>query len=165
MYYFLDGGDSAPHTPERYFAVTAAHITHMLRDTYEDIGAGYYNVPAEYLRQHNITIQEVDSPSYRKWVRMRLDLAREYFRLGRSYMRSSSSARCRLAAHSYAARFESVLDLIEGDAYRLRGDYGVRKTLRAGVHMTASVLLSMLGLDPVGHTLGDAPRDGAPDIK
>jgi phytoene/squalene synthetase len=165
MYYFLDGGDSAPRSPERFLAVTAAHITHMLRDTCDDLEAGYYNVPVEFLRQHNITVQDVDSPSYRQWVRMRVDLAREYFRLGRRYMSSSGSSRCRFVAHSYSARFEIVLDLIEADGYRLRADYGACKTLRAGLHMSASVLLSSLGLDAVGRGLKGARRGGTSGAK
>lgn len=165
MYYFIGRGQAAPRAPERYLAVRAAHIAHMLRDTYEDIRAGYFNVPAEFLQQHNISEHEVDAASYRKWVRMRVDLAREYFRLGRRHINSAGGARCRLAANLYAARFEAVLDRIEVDGYRLRPDYGARKTLGAAVKMAGSALRAWVGLDPAGRLVADTGRDGAPGLE
>jgi len=160
MYYFFGGNESAPRTPQRYLSVTAAHITHMLRDTHEDLDAGYFNIPAELLRQHNLAPHDVDAPAYLEWVRMRVDLAREYFRLGKCYLRLSASARSRLAAYAYAARFEVVLDMMEADGYRLRKDYGVRRTLRAGLRMAGAVLLSLIGFKPELRLAGgDGCRD------
>src|SRR5574340_42150 len=156
VYYFMDAEDAAPRTPQTYLGVTAAHITHMLRDTHDDLAAGYYNVPVEILRQNGIGPQDVHSPAYRNWVRMRAEQAREYFWLGRRYLESCRSTRCRLAAHSYAARFESVLDRIEADGFRLRADYGVCQTLRASLGAAASALVSTLGIHPVTRTFGVA---------
>ena len=45
MHYFVGNGAFAPHDETRYLAVSAAHITHLLRDTFEDAQAGYYNIP------------------------------------------------------------------------------------------------------------------------
>ncbi|MEN4099150.1 MAG: squalene/phytoene synthase family protein, partial [Anaerolineaceae bacterium] len=36
LYYFIGHDDPGPHNHARYLAVTAAHITHMLRDAFED---------------------------------------------------------------------------------------------------------------------------------
>ena len=76
MYYFIGHSDSSPAGDHRYLAVTAAHITHMLRDTIEDVRNGYFNIPGEYLRERGITAQQVDSPAYRDWVCGRIQLAR-----------------------------------------------------------------------------------------
>ena len=51
MYYFIGHNDPAPDPQVRYQAVTAAHITHMLRDTIEDTQAGYFNIPREVLHR------------------------------------------------------------------------------------------------------------------
>jgi phytoene/squalene synthetase len=165
LHYFIGDGDSTLHTPERYLAVTAAHITHMLRDTHEDLEAGYYNIPAEFLRQHNIMPQDVDSAAHRQWVQSRVDLAREYFRLGRRYIRSSGNARCQLAANLYAARFEIVLDTIERDSYGLRRHYRACKSVRSQLHMAALVFRSLSGLDRAGQATGWANRDRASGVK
>src|SRR5512136_217511 len=41
LHYFIGHGDFAPQDETRYLAVSAAHITHMLRDTLDDVQAGY----------------------------------------------------------------------------------------------------------------------------
>jgi len=41
LQYFIGHGAFAPRDETRYRAVSAAHITHMLRDTYDDVQAGY----------------------------------------------------------------------------------------------------------------------------
>jgi phytoene/squalene synthetase len=49
MHYFIGHCCYSPHDETRYLAVTAAHITHMLRDTFDDVQAGYFNIPREVL--------------------------------------------------------------------------------------------------------------------
>jgi phytoene/squalene synthetase len=47
MHYFIGHGSRSPQGQTRHLAVTAAHITHMLRDTLEDVEAGYFNISRE----------------------------------------------------------------------------------------------------------------------
>jgi len=56
-------------------AVTGAHILHMLRDTYVDLRAGYWNIPCEVLERHSIGPGDVHSDAYREWVEARVRLA------------------------------------------------------------------------------------------
>ncbi len=49
IYFFIGHDDPSPCHEARYLAVTAAHITHMLRDTLEDVDNGYFNIPSEVL--------------------------------------------------------------------------------------------------------------------
>lgn len=161
MHYFVGHCAAAPRSSERYLAVTAAHITHMLRDTREDVQAGYFNISAEFLRARGISPLDLDGEGYRDWVRMRIDLARRYFAAGRRYFKQVASLRCRLAAYAYTARFEIVLDMMERDGCVLRDDYRACKKPGAAARMTASVVRSALGFDPreVGH--GPAVHRGA----
>ena len=39
IHYFIGHDDFSPHDETRYLAVSAAHITHMLRDTFDDCRA------------------------------------------------------------------------------------------------------------------------------
>ena len=71
MHYFIGHGWYAPHDETRYLAVSAAHITHLLRDTFDDVQAGYYNIPREVLEANHIGPQDVQSVEYRAWVRSR----------------------------------------------------------------------------------------------
>lgn len=123
MHYFIGHQCPTPQTETRYLAVTGAHITHMLRDTQADVAAGYYNIPREYLDAHHLSPQAVDSDAYRAWVKNRVQLARTYFAAGRQYLAQVEQRRCRLAGYAYTARFETVLEAIERDHYRLRRLY------------------------------------------
>jgi phytoene/squalene synthetase len=144
MHHFIGQRCRSPHDETRHLAVIGAHITHMLRDTLEDAEAGYYNIPREVVEAYGIDPCDVGSPAYRAWVMSRVTLARDCFRAGRDYLARVESLRCRIAGYAYMARFESVLDAIERDGYRLRASYPECKALRAGVRMGWSVLSQAL---------------------
>jgi phytoene/squalene synthetase len=135
MHHFIGHGRRAPQGENRYHAVTAAHITHMLRDTLEDTGVGYFNIPREALEAHQIDPLDVSSVVYRSWVRRRVNLARHLFASGRAYLRQVENSRCRLAGYAYMARFENVLKSIERDEYCLRAAYPERESLRGGIRV------------------------------
>lgn len=146
LHYFIGHEQPSPQNKARYQAATGAHITHMLRDTLEDVQAGYYNIPHEYLATRGIGPQDVESDAYRRWVEERANLARAYFRSGKEYLAQVANVRCRIAGYAYVARFEGVLETIESRDYRLvPGDPG-RKGLKAGVRMSGSVLSLALPL-------------------
>jgi phytoene/squalene synthetase len=140
MHYFIGHCCASPHDETRYLAVTAAHITHMLRDTLDDVQNGYYNIPREVLEAHHLAPDAVLSDAYRTWVRSRVQLARAYFRSGRQYLHRVQNLRCRLAGLAYTARFEGVLDAIERDAYCLRLNYPERKGVSAMMNVFGAVL-------------------------
>ncbi len=143
LYYFIGHDDPSPCHEARYLAVTAAHITHMLRDAIEDVEAGYFNIPREYLQAHGMAPQDVNNQAYREWVCGRVQLARLYFKAGRECTAQVRNLRCRLAGFAYTARFEWMLRLIERDHYCLRSEYPERKSLRAGLWMAWLTLCSM----------------------
>jgi phytoene/squalene synthetase len=149
LHYFIGHDDGTPHTPPRYLAVTAAHITHLLRDTYEDVAAGYFNIPVEFLNAHHLDPADFSSEHYRTWVKHRVQVARGYFEQGKRYIARVKNLRTRIAGYAYISRFETVLNLIEKDDYQLRADYSDRKSLCSGLNMGRS-LLSMLVTDFLG---------------
>jgi hypothetical protein len=140
LHHFIGHNCAAPQDETRYLAVTAAHITHMLRDTLEDVAAGYYNIPQEFLAAHKMAPSAVNSAAYRQWVQSRVQLARRYFQAGKAYMSRVANTRCRIAGYAYIARFEVVLAAIEREDYRLRADYPERKSGRAALNMVWSAL-------------------------
>jgi phytoene/squalene synthetase len=150
MHYFIGHGTFAPHDETRYLAVSAAHITHMLRDTFEDMQAGYYNIPLEVLDANHISPQDVHSDAYRAWVNSRALLARAYFKAGKDYFARVQNPRFRLAAFAYTARFEWLLDTIEREGYLLRPRYSERKSLGTGLRMSLLALSSMINLRATG---------------
>jgi phytoene/squalene synthetase len=105
----------------------------MLRDTREDIQAGYYNIPREYLAARGIGPQDVESDPYRAWVQERANLARACFKSGKDYLARVENIRCRIAGYAYIARFEVVLDVIERMDYRLASEYPQGRGLGAGI--------------------------------
>ena len=144
LHYFIGHTCPAPCSEMRYMAVQGAHVVHMLRDAVEDTAAGYFNIPGEYIQAHNLSLQDVDSPAYRKWVRARVRLAGNYFKVGEAYIAQVKNLRCRLAGYAYTARFQWMLRAIEKDEYHLRADYPERKNLRAGLWMAWKTLSSAL---------------------
>jgi phytoene/squalene synthetase len=133
--YFVGNGHSYPATEDRYQAAIAAHIAHLLRDTFLDTADGFINIPREYLETHGISPEDVDSPPFRAWVRGRVELARGYFREGKRYLDEQDGLRCKIVGYSYCARFEGVLDTIERDSYILRPVYNERRKLSTRLKM------------------------------
>lgn len=144
IYYFIGHNDSVPQDERRYLAITAAHITHMLRDTKEDIDNLYFNVPREYLDAHDISQSDIESNAYRDWVCSRVNLARKYFKEGRKSIAQVKNFRCRLAGYAYTARFEWILHTLEKENYCLRSEYRERKSFWTGLWMGWRVLTSMI---------------------
>ncbi len=143
MHYFIGHDCRSPQSETRYLAVTAAHITHMLRDTFADLEAGYYNIPREYLEAHRMTPCAVKSEGYQLWVQSRVQLARAYFNAGQTYLRQVENPRCRLAGYAYLIRFEGVLDAIERENYQLRSAYAERE------HPGAMLKAIRLAFEPI----------------
>jgi phytoene/squalene synthetase len=146
LLYFIGHGCCAPAGEWRYLAVRGAHIIHMLRDMVEDTVGGYYNIPAEYLAAHGISIHDRDHPAYRAWVAGRVAEARDCFRRGRAFIAQVENPRCRLAGYAYIARFEWMARVIERDGYRLRVEYPERKSPAAGLWMVWRTVSSLSGL-------------------
>ncbi len=146
MHYFIGHDRFSPHDETRYLAVTAAHITHMLRDTYDDVQAGYYNIPREVLEANRIEPHDIHSQGYQRWVQGRIKLARQYFETGRHYLARVAEPRCRLAGLAYMARFEWVLDTMEQEGYSLRPEYNERRGLGAGLQMGWLTLASIMNV-------------------
>ncbi len=144
MHYFIGHNSSSPHDETRYRAVTGAHITHMLRDTFDDLQAGYYNIPQEVLEAAHIQPHDTGHPEYRRWVQSRVRLARQCFNAGRHYLDRVEEPRCRLAGLAYMSRFERVLDTLEQEDYCLRPAYNERKGIGAGLQMGLHTLSSIM---------------------
>jgi phytoene/squalene synthetase len=148
LLYFIGRGEVESCQELRYSAVTAAHIIHMLRDTIEDIEAGYFNIPGEYLQTHEISPLDVDSPAFREWVFERVQLAEGYFKTGRDYLAQIKNLRCRLAGYAYLSHFESLMRTIERENYVLRPEYPEKNSLGVSLSMGWSILINMFRPGP-----------------
>jgi phytoene/squalene synthetase len=147
MHYFIGYNCPCPHDETRYLAVSAAHITHMLRDTCDDVRAGYFNIPLEFLQEHHLHPQDVGSQAYRAWVASRVGLAKRYFKYGKGYLNRVANLRCRMAGFAYTVRFEFLLDTIERDDFRLRPAYKEEKILGRDWQMLWLAFITSLGLN------------------
>jgi hypothetical protein len=144
MNHFIGHNCYSPRNETRYLAVAGAHITHMLMDTFDDVQAGYYNIPREILEVGHIQPYDVQSQAYRAWVQSRVQLARKYFKAGREYLAQVEEPRCRLAGFAYTARFEWLLDTIQREDYCLRPEYRERKSFGTGLRMGLITLSSLI---------------------
>lgn len=124
--YFIGHGHPYAQNQERIRAVTGAHITHMLRDMLEDIPNGMVNIPLEAFEELGMRIDNLDSEAFHLWVRSQVQIARQAFKEGQSYIDSIKVLRCKLAGVLYLARFECILDAIGGEGYKLRPAYPER---------------------------------------
>lgn len=146
IHHFIGHDDYSPHDESRYLAVAAAHITHMLRDTFEDARLGYYNIPGEVLHENHIGLQDVHSGAYCAWVKSRVLLARRNFQAGKQYFARVENRRCRLACYAYVARFEWLLDTFEREGFCLRAQYQERKSKWTGLRMSWLTLSALFNL-------------------
>jgi hypothetical protein len=143
MHYFIGNGAAAPHDETRYLAVSGAHVVHMLRDTYSDVRAGYFNAPREVLEASSIGPGDVRCDAYRAWVRERVLLARAHFKAGQSYFNHVQSRRHRLAGIAYMARFEWLIETLERNGFTLQAEYAEQQSLATGLRMGAYVVSSL----------------------
>jgi hypothetical protein len=143
MHYFIGNGAAAPHDEERYLAVSGAHIVHMLRDTYSDVRAGYFNVPREVLEASSIGPADVRCDAYRAWVRERVLLARASFDAGQSYFARVHSRRHRLAGIAYMARFQWLIETLERNGFTLQAEYADARSAATGLRMGRYVVSSL----------------------
>ena len=155
LHHFIGHSCYSPRNDARYLAVSAAHITHMLRDTFDDAQAGYFNIPREVLETNHITPEDVGNHAYRTWVQGRVQLARSHFRRGKEYFRQAGNPRCRLAGFAYIARFEWLLDTFERENYLLRPEYDERKSFGTGLRMSLDISSAILHARRV-HTASQA---------
>jgi hypothetical protein len=135
LLYFIGNGHPYPKAPDRTLAVIGAHLTHMLRDTLEDLPRGLINLPAEDLAERGICLDDAKSEAFRHWVQEQVEQARRCFQEGKHYINALDVLRAKLAGVWYCARFERVLNAIERDGYRLRLEYPERHCLAAWLEM------------------------------
>jgi phytoene/squalene synthetase len=121
--YFVGNGQPEPTIDHKYLAGTAAHIAHLLRDMLRDMADGFINIPREYLEEHGISHENIDSVPFKSWVQARVRESRDYFHDGKKYLEELGELRRKIVGYWYCARFEGVLDAIERDGYILRDEY------------------------------------------
>jgi phytoene/squalene synthetase len=155
MFHFIGHYDPPPCSTTRYKAVYGAHVVHMLRDMVDDIALGYFNIPGEVLEAEHLTMDDLRSLQFRRWVYERSQLAHRYFKAGRMYIARVKNLRCRLAGFFYLARFEWMLSAIERDQYCLRPEYPERKNLKVVLWMMWRVLSSLVNTSWVKHDPGE----------
>ncbi len=146
LHYFIGHTHPPPQSDARYLPALAAHITHMLRDTIDDVADGYFNIPREYLDAQGIEPWDVQSDPYRGWVKRQVRTARAYFEEGEAYLARVQTLRCRIAGAAYMARFTGVLDAIEREEYRLRPQYSECRSVGAELRRSWTVFADTLGI-------------------
>jgi len=156
MHYFVGGMPNPPTDPAAYQAVFGAHSLHMLRDACEDIDAGYFNIPREFLEARGIGPRDINSDAYRDWVEHRVRVAKADLVAGAAYFAHVPNVRHRIAGLSYLARFRWLVPTIAADGFRLRPCYPERRrfamALGMGWDVTAHLLHPVVG-DPVAAAL------------
>ena len=144
MHHFIGGGAGDPPEMDRYRAVRGAHILHMLRDTAEDLRAGYVNVPREVLEAGRIGPGDIGADAYRAWVRERVRQADDDLTAGAAAFARHRCRRQRLAGLAYIARFRWLVDRLERDDFLVRPSYAEAYDLPTRVRMAASVAAAMV---------------------
>ena len=103
LHFFIGHNCPSPYGDARYLAVQGAHIIHMLRDFHEDIQVGYFNIPVEFVREHELDLENLDDPDFQVWVQSRIRLAETCFSLGREHISRVKNLRCRVAGFAWRA--------------------------------------------------------------
>lgn len=133
--YFIGNGHPYLKTPDRTLAVVGAHLVHMLRDMLDDLPVGFVNISVEDIQRCGICLEDLESESFRLWVREQGERARVSFQAGKRYIDTLDVLRCKLAGAWYCARFEWFLNTIQRDGYFLRHAYPERHSLATWAEM------------------------------
>jgi hypothetical protein len=135
MHYFIGGMPNPPIDPAAYQAVFGAHSLHMLRDACEDVDAGYFNIPREFLEKRRIGPADIGSDAYRDWVEHRVRVASADLDAGAAYFARVPNMRHRIAGLAYLARFRWLIPTIAADGFRLRPCYPERRRFATALGM------------------------------
>ena len=123
MHHFIGHGRRHAHDEAGTWPCRARTSSTCCATRYDDLQAGYFNVPREVLEAASIGPGDTDSDAYRAWVAARVELAQRYLDAGRSYFRSVECRRHRLAGLAYIGRFDWLTQTIARDGFRLRPAY------------------------------------------
>ncbi|MBU0690563.1 squalene/phytoene synthase family protein [bacterium] len=129
LQYFIGSKYDYPEDDDRLTAATAAQIAHLLQDTYQDLEDGIVNIPREYLEAESLKPEDIEHPQYRKWVKERIEKARNNFDKGKAYFDTLAVLRLRMAGLWYCTRFASILNAIEREGYLLRPEYTEQRSI------------------------------------
>ena len=135
LQYFIGNKITYPESNSRLSAALGSHIIHLLRDTFEDVATGFFNIPTDYCCKYNLDYNNLDLSACKDWVKSQVDIAKELFINGKKYIKTMNNKRCRIAALWYCARFEGVLNRIERDDYMLRKHYKERKSIKTYIKL------------------------------
>ena len=141
LLYFIGNGHPYPQSPKRTLAVVGAHLTHMLRDTLEDLPRGIVNIPIEDIAAYGLNPEDTQSNAFRHWTQAQVEEARRCLRGGMIYIDSLDVLRAKLAGVWYCARFECILTAIERDSFNLRLEYPERHCLAVWMRMVGLAMV------------------------
>ena len=131
----------------RYLAVSAAHITHMLRDTYDDLLAGYFNIPREVLEANHIDAAGCQFQSLsRLGEKSGIAGSGLFLRLAKVISRVSKTCAAAWLALPILPASNGYWTRLKVEGYALRPLYNERKSIGTGLRMSWLTLSSMLNL-------------------
>jgi phytoene/squalene synthetase len=110
----VNGKDSAVH-----LAGYAAHKAHILRDFYQDISMGYYNISNEELMKHGYLKDQLLSADLRPWVFDVVQESYENFKCGLKGIMQLEDLRCRFIGLLISVQYLYVLERIKCNDYVL----------------------------------------------
>lgn len=142
--YFVNGNRPFPPHPALYAGAEAAHITHMLRDLFEDAADGYYNIPREYCVSHHISPRRLSPQHVRGWVRGETIHARKLFAASHAYIDTLPSLPAKIVCAWYCERFEHLLTTIERENFVLRRHYSRVHSARKYLSMALIALRTIV---------------------
>ncbi len=142
--YFIGNGYSYPVTRDKYQSAIGAHVAHMLRDMVSDMRQGYYNVPSEYLKEHQMRPDDLSHPAMKAWIRSRVNLARRCVQQGKRYFSQIPILRYQLVCYLYCARYDGLLSRIERDEYQLKETY--RERYKSGSLLRIAWLINTVAI-------------------
>jgi len=110
-------------TDNVYQAGIAAHQAHILRDFYNDIALGYYNISAEDMAKWGWSVNDLAEVDLHEWVQEIVTTAYSSFLTGLQGFSQVKNKRFRFLGYAMSIQYIFILETIQCDDYQLRRCY------------------------------------------
>lgn len=115
-------------TNQGVLAGYASHQVHILRDFYEDISLGYYNVSKRDLTEFGWSPNQLAHVNIRPWVYKNVQKACATFDQGLSELKNCANLRFKLLSYALSSRYIYILGKIIQNDFILLNSYAPSKT-------------------------------------
>lgn len=119
FYSLMVKNDESNQESIKFWAGYAAHLVHIIRDFFQDLSQGFFNISFEDMTRLNVSLTDLKTIEEYHWISDLSKRAWKYFYLGLYEISRIPNWRFRLLAYALSAKYMLLLEQIRSNCYRI----------------------------------------------